>query len=144
MDLFAVMAEVATALRTLPAPTGMAGTLAGRVFDWNVGKISSPGVIVGLPDTVDFDQTYGRGQDKFTDLVVMLLLAKGDQRSAQIYMGPYVAGSGTRSVKAKLDAYTWTACHRAVVRSVTFEDVEYAGVPYLAASFHTDIWGSGG
>lgn len=143
MDLFAVMAEVATALKTLPGPGGTE-TLAGRVFDWQVGKINSPGVIVGLPDSIDFDQTYGRGQDKFSDLVVMLLLGKGDQRSAQKFMGPYVAGAGASSVKAKLDGYAWTTCHRAVVNRVEFLDVEYAAVPYLAASFHTDIWGSGG
>jgi hypothetical protein len=138
MDLFAVMAEVATALRTLP-------NMAGRVTEWDVGTVSGNSMLVTLPDSIDFDQTYGRGSDKFSDMIVMLLLPRGNVRAAYKTMGPYVKGSGASSVKQVLEAYAYTTCDRAIVTRCGFDEVaDRAGTPYLAASFHLDIYGNGG
>jgi hypothetical protein len=138
MDLFAVMAEVATALRTLP-------NMSGRVFEWDRGTVSGNSMLVTLPEEIEFDQTYGRGSDKFSDMIIMMLLPRGDVRSAYKTLGPYVRGAGTSSVKAKLDAYPFTTCDRAIVTRCTFDEVtDRAGAPYLAAWFHADIYGNGG
>lgn len=137
MDLFAVMAETAVALRTLPGPP--------RVFEWDRGAVSGNSMVVALPDEIVFDLTYGRGQDKFSDMIIMLLIPRGDERSARKVMGPFVAGSGASSVKAKLDGYTWTTCHRQIVTRCSFDEVQdRGGVSYLAAMFHTDVYGTGG
>jgi hypothetical protein len=138
MDLFAVMAEVATVCKTLPG-------MAGRVAEWDVGTVTGNSILVTLPEEIEFDLTYGRGLDKFSDLLVMLLLPRGNVRAAYKTMGPYVKGSGASSVKAKLEAYTYTTCDRVIVTRCGFDEVaDRAGVPYLAATFHTDVYGNGG
>jgi hypothetical protein len=138
MDLFAVMAEIAVACRTLP-------NMSGRVAEWDVGSVTGNSMLVTLPEEIEFDLTYGRGLDKFSDMIVMLLLPRGNVRAAYKTMGPYVKGDGASSVKKALEAYTYTTCDRAVVTRCGFDEVaDRAGVSYLAAVFHLDVYGNGG
>jgi hypothetical protein len=134
MDTGAVIAEVETALRTI---TGL------RVTPWGVKNVHVPAAMVTLPESVDFHQTYGVGSTRMKDLIVLVLASRADARSAVTTLAPYVAELGAKSIKAKLEGYAWTTLEVMTVLSVEFDAVEFAGNPYLAAMFHTDIAGRG-
>lgn len=135
MDLNAVSDEIRTALATI---TGL------RIVPWGVNQAQPPAALVGLPEQVDFDDTYGRGKDLYPDLPVVVLVGAPEQRASIINLSAYVAGSGAKSVKQKLEAYVWTTCDNVTVESCEFDpNATFAGTPYLAAIFHLKILGRG-
>lgn len=138
MDLYAVMTEVDTRLRAIP---GIRTTSIGADT-----AVTPPAAVQYLPDRLDFDLTYGRGMDKATDLIVVVFIGRQSLRSAVSALAPYVAGSGTRSVKAALDSSTaaYASCSDF---QVLYAEIDYsarlAGTDYLAALFHCNFAGSG-
>lgn len=136
MDLYAVMGEVGTALKTI---TGL------RVESWGIKTVHVPAAVITLPEEIIFDQTYGRGSDKISDLLVFVMVGDARRDDSVKQLAAYCAGSGAKSVKAKVEAYAYTpsVCHSVVVTKCLFPDVTYAGAPYLAAEFHLDIIGPG-
>ena len=134
MNLDAVAGELAAALKTI---TGL------RVPAWGVETIQPPAAVIALPERINYDATYGRGSDRIPDLAVVVLVGKPDQRTARKTIAAYADGSGTKSVKAKLEAYTYTTCDSVTVVWAEFDTARYAGTDYLAAIFHLDITGKG-
>jgi hypothetical protein len=134
VDLDAVSEELRTALQTI------AGL---RCPPWGVEEVQPPAAVVTLPESVDFDETYGRGKDRYPDLQVVVLVGVPEERASRKTLAKYVAGSGAKSVKAVLEAYTWTTCEVVTVLRVDFPRATYAGTPYLAAAFHLEIIGKG-
>ena len=135
MDLVAVSEEVRTAL---------AGITGLRRPAWGVEKISPPAAIVALPGRVEYDETYGRGKDRYPDLTVVVLAGRPDARTSRAVIAAYANGSGPKSVKATLEAYAWTTCDLVVVKTCEFDaTATYSGVNYLAAIFTLDIIGKG-
>lgn len=121
------------------------GDLTGlRVSDYPPETISAPAGYVSYPESVDFDQTYGRGSDKVVGLPIVLLAGKATSRSARDTVSAWSAGGGDQSVKAKFEAHGWTSCDDLTISSVRFDVEQVAGVPYLAAIFTADAIGSGG
>lgn len=134
MHLEPIAAEIQTAL----------GLIAGlRLPPWGVESIEAPAALIGLPDRIDFDTTYGRGEDDIPDLPVVILVGAPEERASRKAVVAYADGTGPLSVKQKLEDYPWTSCGEIVVPSVEFDNVTYAGVPYLAAIFHLHITGGG-
>lgn len=134
MDLYAVAEEIRTTLATI---TGL------RVPPWGIEAVQVPAALVTLPEQVDFDETYGRGKDRYPDLQVVILVGVPEERASLKALAAYVAGSGAKSVKAVLEARTWTTCESVRAVSCDFPRATYAGTPYLAAAFHLDIIGRG-
>lgn len=134
MDLYAVAEEIRTTLATI---TGL------RVPPWGVEAVQVPAALVTLPEQVDFDETYGRGKDRYPDLQVVILVGVPEERASLKALAAYVAGSGAKSVKAVLEARAWTTCESVRAVSCDFPRATYAGTPYLAAAFHLDIIGRG-
>ncbi len=134
MDLEAVAAELATALKTI---SGL------RVPPWGVEKITPPAAIVALPERITYDSTCGRGKDHFPDVPVIVLVGKPNERAARKAIAAYANGSGPQSVKAKVEAHTYTALETVRVAWAEFDTARYAGTDYLAAIFHLDIVGKG-
>ncbi|MEV6348570.1 hypothetical protein [Actinoplanes sp. NPDC051851] len=135
MDLEAVSTEIGTAL---------AGIIGLRIPAWGVESVEPPAAIVALPDRIDFDETYGRGKDHYPDLPVVILVGAPEDRASRKALAAYAAGSGSKSVKAVLEAYAWTTCESVRVAWAEFDQgAEYAGTPLLAAIFHLDIIGKG-
>ncbi|HEY9338825.1 MAG TPA: hypothetical protein VIQ79_30535 [Kribbella sp.] len=134
MNLEEVAGELTLALKTI---TGL------RVPPWGVESISPPAAVIALPERIDYDATYGRGSDRFPDLAVIVLVGQPEQRSARKTIAAYADGSGAKSVKAKLEAYTYTSCDSVRVAWAEFDTARYAGTDYLAAIFHLDIVGKG-
>jgi len=113
------------------------------VAEWGVQRIHPPTALVAMPERVDYDATYGRGSDRFPDWSVFVLVARPTDPVARRAIGEYADGSGAKSVKAAVEAHTYTACDSVRVAWCEFDAVTYAGNDYLAAMFHLDITGQG-
>jgi len=119
-----------------------------RAYDFHPGTIHPPAAWPLYPTGINFDATYRgaavRGMDRIT-VPVVVMVGAADDRRARSAMAPYVAGSGTKSVKRALE----TAAPGEVA---AFDDL-YAGnaefdfytvgdVDYLIALFTCTIVGS--
>lgn len=135
MNLSAVCAEVAAQLDTI---TGL------RCFAYQPPALTPPAAIVLNPAPGDlvFDETYGRGMDRMT-LPVVVLVGKESERTAQDAIRAYCDGSGARSVKAVLEAGEYTSLDELRVATAGVDGVTIGGVEYLAALFDLEITGSG-
>jgi hypothetical protein len=134
MNLDAVMDEAATVLTEI---TGL------RVFGYPEATITPPAGYVSYPQSVDFDETYGRGEDRFTDLPMVLLAGDPTQSRTRDTISAWASGDGPQSVKAHMESHTWTSCDDLTVTSCEFDVETIAGVPYLAAMFKATVVGSG-
>jgi hypothetical protein len=107
-------------------------------------KIQPPAAIVAMPDTLDFDQTYGRGSDRMA-LPVVVLVSGTVSRVARKTLAAYCDGSGAKSLKAVLEADDagYTAMDSIVVTGIEFDVYQNGGVDYPAAIFNLDITGRG-
>lgn len=133
MNLNDVMDEVGAQLDTI---SGL------RVFDYPAQRIEPPAGILDYPEII-FDETYGRGMDRMT-LPVYIAVGQVSDRASRLTLAPYCSGSGSSSVKAVLEAGTYTAFDVLRVMSVDASAVlTVAGVEYAAALFDVDIIGQG-
>lgn len=131
MNLASVMAALATELDKID---GL------RVYGWPADQVAAPAAVVGYPSTYSFDQTFGRGSDRMT-IPVFVLVGRVDDRTARDVLGAYVDGSGAKSVKAKVEAGSYSAMDSVRVVDVEFLAVSVGGVEYLAAEFSVDVFG---
>lgn len=136
MDIKAVADEMA----------GKLATIAGlNAFGYPVGSLPLPGAVVGLPDDIMFDATYGRGSDELS-FPVWVMVGRTDDAAAAAELLPYLAGSGATSVKATLDSTTsntYGSCDvvhvaKAVTGTYSYNDVDAFGV-----EFTVTVLGSG-
>lgn len=133
MNLADVMDEVATRLSTIEPL---------RTFAWPQPNIVPPAAIVGYPTDYTYDATYGRGMDRMT-LPVVVVVGKAVERTARDRLAQYVEGSGTASFKAVLEAEPHTAFDTLRVVDADFDVYQISGTDYLAAIFSLDIAGQG-
>lgn len=133
MDLGDVMDEVATRLSTIEPL---------RVSAWPVGTIQPPAAIVAYPDNYTYDETYGRGMDRMT-LPVVVIVGRPTDRSTRDAIAQYANGSGARSFKAVLEPAPHTAFHTLRVVDVELDTYQVGDIDYLAAIFNLDIAGQG-
>lgn len=133
MNLKDVMDEVA----------GQLDTIGGlRTYAFPPDSLAPPAAVVSYPDDYTFDATYGRGTDRMT-LPVVVVVGKPSDRSTVERLGAYADGSGARSVKAVVEAGTHTAFDTVRVMSIEFDVVTIGGQDYMAALFDLDIVGEG-
>lgn len=134
MILADVMTEVA---QTLAQITGL------RVLDYPPEGLSPPAGYVSYPQSINFDETYGRGEDRFTDLPIVLVASNVTTRAARDTASGWSSGDGPKSVKRAMEAHTWTTCDDLTVTSVEFDIERFAGGPYLAVMFKATVVGPG-
>jgi hypothetical protein len=133
MDLADVMDQTGDRLDTI-------GGL--RVWRYPPNSLTPPGAVVSYPEDYDYDATYGRGMDRMT-LPVVVVVGKPSDRASRDKLAAYVDGSGAASVKAVLESGTYTAFDSVRVMRVEFDVVTIAGTDYMAALFSLDIAGQG-
>lgn len=134
MNLGDVMDEVAAQLDTI---TGL------RVFAFPPDNLPPPAAWIAYPEGYEYDATYGRGMDRITNLGVVVAVGKVSDRSTRDLVSQYADGTGATSVKAVLQAGTYTAFHTLRVVDVTFDVLTRGGTDYLGALFTLDIAGQG-
>jgi hypothetical protein len=134
VKLDAVMDEVAA---TLSKITGL------RVTAYPPESVVPPAGYVSYPESVNFDEAYGRGEDKITDLPIVLLASRVTTRAARDTAAAWASGDGPKSVKAALEAHTWRTCDDLTVTSCEFDVERIANVSYLAVMFRATVVGPG-
>jgi hypothetical protein len=118
-------------------------TIAGlRCFGYPPDSITPPAAIVTYPEEITFDSTYGRGADTVT-LPVIVAVGKVHDRATRNLVDAYLAGSGAASIKAVIEAGTYTAFDSVRVIRAEFDIVTIGSGDYLAAVFDLDIIGDG-
>lgn len=135
MELAPIMDEIAERLKTI-------GGL--RVSAQPPKTITPPAGIVSYPNTIEYDQTYGRGMTRVSGLQVWLVVGNVTDRTARDSLAAYVSDTGTKSVKLALedeDSEVWDDLH---VESVEFDVVSIAGTEYMAAGFTINLVCQGG
>lgn len=134
MDVQAVVEEIGTELDKI---SGL------RVFEFPADKVTPPAALVILPDEVLYDQTYGRGMDRMT-IPVLVVVGRQFDRSASEKLAGYMSGSGSTSIKKTInDKSSWTDCDTVVVTRSEFDVATIGGVEYFAALFDLDVTGEG-
>ena len=134
MDLGAVMDEIGDQL----------DTIAGlRVYRYPPDQVAPPAAIVTYPENITYDETYGRGMDRYPDLSVVVMVGKVSDRASRDAISVYADGTGDKSIKTVVEAGTHTAFDSVRVTGGEFDIVSMAGVEYLAATFNLDIAGPG-
>lgn len=133
MNLSDVMDEVAARL----------GAIDGlRVFAYPADDVKPPAGIVLYPEGITFDEAYGRGMDRMT-LPVLVVVGKVHDRSAKVLISAYCNGSGPASVKAAVEAGDGASFDTVRVTGIEFPTATIAGTEYIAAMFDLDIAGQG-
>jgi len=132
MDVNAVVTALAAQLSTITAL---------RVHSEPPGTVTPPAAVLSYAD-VTFDNTYGRGMDML-ELPVVLVVAKVSERTARKKIDAYVSGSGATSIKAVIEAGTYTAFDSVRVASATADVITIGGVDYLSYAFTLEIAGQG-
>lgn len=130
LDLNATMDALGAALATI---TGL------RVTDYPASTAAVPAAMVGLPTTLEYDSTKGRGLDHVV-IPITLLVGNVVDRSARDALSAYLAGSGASSIKAALDGKLGGVVQTARVMGARIEVVTLGGVDYLGATFDVDIY----
>jgi hypothetical protein len=136
MLLSAVMDELGTALDTID---GL------RVYPYNAEKVMPPAAVVGWPDPLTYDATYGRGGDRVS-MPLVVVVGRLDARTTRDRLAKYLDGTGAASVKATLesDDRTYTAFDSVRVTEARVLAYTIAGAEYFGAEFTLDIIGKGG
>lgn len=133
MDLKAVMDELAAQVDTI---TGL------RVHPSPPDTISPPAAVVTYPGVLTFDATYQRGMDRM-DPSVVVLVGRVSNAAAHKLLSAYCAGDGPQSLKAVIEAGTYTAFDTVRVTEINFDMISIGAIEYLAATFTLDITGQG-
>ena len=119
-------------------------TIAGlNVYRWPTDRPSVPAAIVTYPDAIQFDAAMRRGQDQMPALHLVVLVGKVSSRAARDRISRYCDGASSSSIKARVEAHTYTACDPPRVVEVEFDIVTMNGVEYLSATFTIAIAGNG-
>lgn len=113
-----------------------------NVYPFAAEHVTVPAAVIGYPESYEFDQTYGRGSDRMT-LPIFVLVGKVSDRAARDALGAYVNGSGTSSIKANLEGGSYSSFDSLRVQSVEFETISVAGQEFLAGVFSVDVFGDG-
>lgn len=106
-----------------------------------------PAAVLYPPELITFDETYGRGSDRLNDVHVVVFVGAGSWRQSWNDLKPYLAGSGAKSIKAKLDdapAAPYASCSALTVYEAELDPAAtFAEGTYVAGIFRCKIFGSG-
>lgn len=73
-----------------------------RVYELVPDNPQQPSAIIRI-DRVEFDSTMARGSDEFA-FIITVVVGRADDRSAQMKLETYVAGSGSQSIKTVIES----------------------------------------
>ena len=109
-------------------------------MDYVPGAFVPPIAIVGFPSRIDYDHAMGRGIDEYT-IPIKVIVAVGDQESADDALEAYLAKTGSSSVKAAFNIGPGAQTLGGVVSDCRVTAMtgaggqEFGAVTYLVADF---------
>jgi hypothetical protein len=134
MRLDQVMDEVALAMSAISGVT---------VFAYPPPRVTGLCGYVAYPQAVNYDETYGRGEDEISELPIVFVCPRPTDKSTRDQVAKWASGDGPDSIKAAGEAWDWKTCSDLTIGSCEFDVWEIAGVPYLAAMFTATVSGVG-
>lgn len=134
MDIAAIMDELAFRLKTIE---GL------QIFAYPASPITPPAALLSYPESIKFDETYGRGTDLITGLPLVIIGGKPTTIDARNALGALTAGGGARSVKSVLESGSYTTFDELRVTTWEFDVIQVASIDYIAAIGMLDIAGQG-
>lgn len=140
MDYVEVMQRLTAAAATVVSTPAQTMT----PHDWVPASVECP-CIYPSDARIDFDQTYGRGNDLIV-ATLQLLCSRADDREGQRMLNGYLRGSGAASVKAAIEADKTLAgaCDSLHVAAMTgIRAYEIGKVWYVGAEWTVRIIGTG-
>lgn len=101
----------------------------------------TPPIAVVAPDTITFDQTFGRGQDRYT-FTVEVVVGRATDRASQSLMDTYCDPNGSKSIKAAIESDSTLGgvvfdCRVTEVRG--YQQIVIADVVFLSVVFSIDV-----
>lgn len=131
MDLALIMEGIGTQLATI---NGL------RVYDFPTGTLAIPAAVVAFPESITYDATMGRGSDRMT-IPVHILVGKTSDRGSAALLNAFMSGAGTKSVKTaiELDPTLGGNAQTTRVTEATVSFMSVADIEYLAATFDVDV-----
>lgn len=110
-----------------------------RVYDYPADSIAVPAVIVSHPDTVTYDQAYGRNAD-MAIFQVTVIVGKVSDRVSRDQLEEYRAGTGAKSVKTVLDGDLGGVVKTGRVTQASALTLTVGGIEYAAATFDYEVY----
>ena len=126
------MQEIADRLNTM-------GKL--QVYGFAAESVTPPAAVVGYPE-IEFDATYGRGMDRWT-LPVWVVIGKSSSLAARDQVSKYVSGGGITSFKEAIESGEYASLDTVRVASATPDQILVGTSEYLSYRFDLDIAGQG-
>lgn len=122
-------------LKTAIAP------VVSRVFDYIPDQVPTPCAVVGNI-TITFDEAQNRGLD-MGEVDVIVIVSRMNERGAQDKLDGYLAGTGTGSLKAAIEADRTLAGALATLRVIRAAPItiEVAGVTFFAYQYEVMLHG---
>ena len=128
-NLSSIRSGIATNLENISSLT---------VFGFVPDSIEPPTAVVGVVDTLEYDSTMARGADTY-NIPVFLYVSRIDAQDSQDTLDPFLASSGSSSVKAQVESDITLGGQAQSVRVVeadnygvyTINNIDYLGVEFM-------------
>lgn len=108
-----------------------------RAYAWPSGQIQPPCAIVGYPEQIDFDATFGRGSDRAV-FPVWMVCGNVSDRTARDVLSGYITGA--TGIKDALDGNLGGAVQTARVTDCQVEKTTIGAVEYISARFDIEVY----
>lgn len=130
IDLAGTMDALALKLTT--------ASVSARVFAYPIDDAPIPAVVVGYPEDIEFDQTFGRGSDKAV-FPLYFLVGEVTGKASRDALSAILTGA--TAVKNSLDGPLTVGANTATVRVTECrpESVRLGTVVYLSATFDCEV-----
>jgi hypothetical protein len=117
-------------------------TISGLRSSATVPDAPNPPIAVVLPQGISFDSSFARGVDEYTFLV-LVIVGRVDERSAQAKLDGYCDPTGSASVKTAIEADKTLggASYSLRVQEMrNYQSLVIGEVTYLTAEFVVQVY----
>lgn len=111
------------------------------VFKYVPDSVEPPTAVVGVMDTITYDDTMARGSDRYS-VPVYLYVSRVDAQDSQETLDGYLVSSGASSVKAQIESDTTLNGEAQSVRVVSagnYGVYEINNINYLGVEFIVEV-----
>lgn len=130
--------NLASTMDALAAKLVASSVAAKRVYAQPEESVAPPCVVIGYPDDIEYDQTFGRGSDR-AEFPVWFLVGKVTGKASRDALSAVITGAA--SVKDVLDGALTVGANVATVRvtGAKPESIKFGDVEYLSARFDCEV-----
>tara|TARA_R100000353_G_scaffold120900_1_gene86031 strand:- start:73 stop:480 length:408 start_codon:yes stop_codon:yes gene_type:complete len=111
------------------------------VFKFVPDSVEPPTAVVGVMDTITYDESMSRGADKYS-VPVYLYVSRVDAQDSQETLDGFLVSSGANSVKAQIESDTTLNGEAQSVRVVSagnYGVYEINNINYLGVEFIVEV-----